>query len=57
MDDILLASSDPQVLEQSLTELVTQLQVYGLKIAPDKIQKNPPYSYLDRIITKDVIIP
>lgn len=53
MDDILLSTSDTQVLKQSLKELVAQLHFYGLKIALGKIQKNPPYNYLGKIITED----
>lgn len=50
MDDILAAHKDRTLLQQILSELIEALESWGLKIAPDKIQINPPFSYLGRVL-------
>ena len=50
MDDILAAHKDRALLQQILFELIEALENWGLKIAQDKIQVNPPFSYLGRIL-------
>lgn len=46
MDDILLAHDNESVLLSAFSGLQADLQHYGLQIAPKKIQRSPPYSYL-----------
>ena len=50
MDDILAAHKDRALLQQILSELIEALENWGLKIASDKIQVNPPFSYLGRVL-------
>ena len=50
MDDILTAHKDRALLQQILSELIEALKSWGLKTAPDKIQVNPPFSYLGRVL-------
>ena len=47
---ILAAHKDRALLQQILSELIEALKSWGLKIAPDKIQVNPPFSYLGRVL-------
>lgn len=49
MDGILAAHKDRALLQQILSELIEDLESWGLKIAPDKMQVNPPFSYLGRV--------
>ena len=46
---ILAAHKDRALLQQILSKLIKALKNWGLKIAPDKIQVNPPFSYLGRV--------
>lgn len=46
MDDILLAHSEEGKLLSAYAELQKGLQKFGLIIAPEKLQRNDPYSYL-----------
>ena len=55
MDDILAAHKDRALLQQILSELIEALESWGLKIAPDKIQVNPPVSYLGRVLNTHTI--
>lgn len=50
MDDILLADPDSEKLKQVLEFTVISLENYGLKVAPEKIQLNPPFNYLGRLL-------
>ena len=50
MDDILAAHKDRALLQQILSELIEALESWGLKIVPDKMQVNPPFSYLGRVL-------
>ena len=43
MDDILVAGKDRALLQQILSEFIEALENWSLKIAPDKIQVNPPF--------------
>jgi len=36
-------------------ELIEALENWGLKIAPDKIQVNPPFSYLGRVLNTHTV--
>ncbi|XP_008562675.1 PREDICTED: uncharacterized protein LOC103583026 [Galeopterus variegatus] len=56
MDDILLAHYQTELLQQALAELVKDLQQWGLIVAPEKIQQEPPYNYLGRTIKTDYIM-
>ena len=55
MDDILAAHKDRTLLQQILSELIEALKSWGLKIAPDKIQVNPPFSYLGRVLNTHTV--
>ena len=55
MDDILAAHKDRTLLQQILSELIEALERWGLKIAPDKIQVNPPFSYLGRVFNTHTV--
>ncbi|XP_014396142.1 PREDICTED: endogenous retrovirus group K member 6 Pol protein-like [Myotis brandtii] len=55
MDDILLAHKDRATLQEILTQTVLALEEHGLKIAPEKIQTEPSFSYLGRILHTSTI--
>uniref|UniRef100_A0A8C4M0W2 Uncharacterized protein n=1 Tax=Equus asinus asinus TaxID=83772 RepID=A0A8C4M0W2_EQUAS len=57
MDDLLLAHQDRSYLQQVLQETVKALTLYGLQVAPEKIQTNPPINYLGRVIHTDLVTP
>lgn len=46
MDDILLAHPVKEMIEEALKETIKQLTMFGLIIAPKKVQRNKPLSYL-----------
>lgn len=46
MDDILLAYHLEGVLLQAYNLLLTRLSQFGLQVAPEKVQRLPPFSYL-----------
>lgn len=46
MDDILAAGEDTMILEAAFQATIMAIQTQGLKVAPDKIQRHAPYSYL-----------
>ena len=43
------------MLQQILFELIEALESWDLKIAPDKIQVNPPFSYLGRVLNTHTV--
>ena len=49
MDDSLLAHYFSDMLQIILKELIEQLQRWGIIVAPERIQTNPPYNYVERI--------
>lgn len=55
MDDILLAHPRVTTLQQILQDMIVTLQEWGLIVAPEKIQQEPPYNYLGRTIKTDYI--
>ena len=55
MGDILAAHKDRALLQQILSELIEALENLCLKIAPDKIQINPPFSYLGRVLNTHTV--
>ena len=55
MDDILIAHPDRAHLQTVLHELTQALSTHGLGIASEKIQINPPITYLGRIIHPDTV--
>lgn len=55
MDDILIAGK--RDLSEKLKELTTQLSNFGLKIAPEKVQKMQPWKYLGWKILEKTIVP
>ena len=42
-------------MQQSLSELIEALENWGLKIAPDKIQVDPPFTYLGRVLNTHTV--
>ena len=57
MDDLLLAYSDKHILLKAYNSLQSHLSRSGLVIAADKVQMNPPFSYLGKYITNYNITP
>ena len=55
MDDILIAHPDRAHLKAVLQDLTQASTDRGLKIAPEKIQINPPITYLGRIINSETV--
>ena len=55
MDDILIAHPDRAHLQTVLQDLTQALSARGLKIAPEKIQINPPITYLGRVINSETV--
>ena len=55
MDDILIAHPDRAHLQTVLQDLTQALSAKGLKIAPEKIQTNPPITYLGRVINSETV--
>lgn len=55
MDDILLAHNNKETLKILLTDTIQELTLHGLIIAPKKIQKNRPLSYLGHNIHDEYI--
>ena len=55
MGDILAVHKERALLQQILSELIEALENWGLKIAPDKIQVNPPFSYLGRVLSTHTV--
>ena len=55
MDDILWAYADRLILQETLQKLEEALQSEGLKIAPEKIQVNPPITYLGRLLNSETV--
>ena len=55
MDDILIAHPDRTHLQTVLQDLTQALTDRGLKIAPEKIQINPPITYLGRVINSETV--
>jgi hypothetical protein len=50
MDDILLSHPDLDILQNLLSHVLEQLPKWGLIVAPDKVQKQSPFSYLGQLI-------
>ncbi|KFO55718.1 hypothetical protein N302_14833, partial [Corvus brachyrhynchos] len=46
MDDILVAVSSRDELLRIQPQLLAALHAYGLEVAPEKVQQNPPWKYL-----------
>lgn len=55
MDDILLALPNQGDLDCLLHDTIQQLTRFGLVIAPDKVQKDPPFNYLGHVLTPQAI--
>ena len=55
MDDILIAHPDRAHLQTVLHDLTQALSARGLKLAPEKIQTNPPITYLRRVISSKTV--
>lgn len=57
MDAILISHKDFWKLSQALQDLIFCLSEYGLIVAPQKIQTNPPFNYLGRMIKQTHVSP
>lgn len=57
MDDILIATLTKEGLLQIWPELMWELQEFGLQIAPEKVQQQPPWKYLGIKILDQTIQP
>jgi hypothetical protein len=57
MDDTLLSHNDLDILLNLLAHVPKQLPKWGLTVAPDKIQKQSPFSYLGQLIEGCAICP
>lgn len=55
VDDILMACETKELALQLLQKTVKELNHFGLFVADEKIQLNPPFNYLGRIIRDDYI--
>ena len=55
VDDILIAHSQSHLVQIILWDLIKDLQRWGLIVAPEKIQQEPPYNYLGRTIKTDCV--
>ena len=55
MDDILIAHPDRAHLQTVLQDLIQALSAGDLKLAPEKIQTNPPITYLGRVINSETV--
>lgn len=51
MDDILIAHSSLTLLNQALDNLIQSVRKYGLIVAPENFQKDPPYNYLGELFS------
>jgi len=56
MDDLLLASRCP-IQDDIVFELKGMLEDWGLVVAPEKIQRQPPWKYLGMTLSETVIRP
>ncbi|KFW88143.1 hypothetical protein N305_00107, partial [Manacus vitellinus] len=56
MDDILIASPKPMP-EKAEKDLIHRLQQFGLTIAPEKVQRRPPWQYLGMLVTETRVRP
>ena len=57
MDDILLSHKDRAYLQEALQFLVEQLNSFRFQVAPEKVQIQPPFSYLGRVIQTELVSP
>ncbi|NXK07882.1 POK8 protein, partial [Herpetotheres cachinnans] len=57
MDDILLAAHVKELLAEAEHQMISDLQKYGLLIAPGKIQRWAPWKYLGTKIMDQTIVP
>ncbi|NWX63007.1 POK11 protein, partial [Promerops cafer] len=57
MDDILIATPTKEGLVQIQPSLMRTLQEFGLQIAPEKVQQQPPWKYLGVKILDQTIQP
>ena len=55
MDDILIVHPDRAQLQAVLHELTQALLARGLKVVPEKIQTNPPITYLGRVVNSETV--
>nr|XP_013796328.1 PREDICTED: endogenous retrovirus group K member 11 Pol protein-like [Apteryx mantelli mantelli] len=57
MDDILIAAGQQQILHEVTNAVMHHLHLAGLQIAPEKVQRKPPWLYLGWRITQHAIRP
>ncbi|KFQ30903.1 hypothetical protein N332_14289, partial [Mesitornis unicolor] len=57
MDDILLAAEQQADVLAAMNHLWNSSDIYGLQVAPDKIQSEPPWKYLGWTLLERIIVP
>lgn len=57
MDDIILGTVDHKFLDDSFAKCLNILESHGFQIAPEKVQKVPPFKVLGTILTLDSASP
>lgn len=57
MEDVLVVVEKQEGMEKALTFVITSVTLVGLCVAPEKIQRQPPWKYLARCIKIQTIIP
>lgn len=57
MDDILVAAQHHEVMEKAVALVTAAINLAGLCIAPEKVQKIPPWKYLGWRIRAQTIVP
>jgi hypothetical protein len=57
MDDILHSHPDLDILQNLLAHVLKQLPKWGLTVAPKKVQKESPFSYLGQLIEGCTVHP
>lgn len=55
MDDILIAHKERSLLQKILQDFIQDLHSYGLVVVPEKIQVQPPFNYLGRVLNSQAI--
>ena len=57
MDDLLVAAQHHEVMEKAVALVTDAVNSAGLSIAPEKVQKFPPWKYLGWWIRAQTIVP
>lgn len=57
MDDILVATRTESEMQIAMSVVLDNIKLHHLEVAPEKVQKTPPWNYLGWRITNQHIIP